>query len=100
MPCKSGCTRAGRPWLPRRQTLRSKAGALATGRLTKNTLKKTRAMVDNAEYYMKTMERVLERGSKYPRQERDRIKGMLQKGGTGFSIDVRAGSDPVTRLQR
>ena len=30
---------------------------------------------------MKTMERVLERGSKYPRQERDRIKGMLQKGG-------------------
>ena len=34
-----------------------------------------------AEYYVKTMERTLERGSKYPRSERERIKGILKKGG-------------------
>ena len=34
-----------------------------------------------AEYYVKTMERIQERGSKYPRTERERIKGILKKGG-------------------
>ena len=37
------------------------------GRLMKNTIKDTKAMLANAEYYVKTMERTLERGSKYVR---------------------------------
>jgi hypothetical protein len=37
------------------------------GRLLKNTIKDTKAMLANAEYYVKTMERTLERGSKYVR---------------------------------
>eukprot|EP01052_Picozoa_sp_SAG31_P008472 SAG31_NODE_429_length_15801_cov_6.878551_11_plen_209_part_00 len=90
------------------------AKKFSTGRLMKNTLKDTRAMLDNgaaptsclrhvrspicwsvafhpsltphsrfaaAEYYVKTMERIQERGSKYPRTERERIKGILKKGG-------------------
>lgn len=37
------------------------------GRLLKNTIKETKALLTNAEYYVKTMERTLERGSKYVR---------------------------------
>lgn len=33
----------------------------------KNTIKDTKAMLANAEYYVKTMERTLARGSKYVR---------------------------------
>ena len=74
------------------------------GRLLKNTLKETKAMLANAEYYVKTMERerereppsdtvqhmlhsdrlvvfvssgTMERGSKYPKTEKKRIKTML-----------------------
>ena len=35
----------------------------------KNTIKDTKAMLANAEYYVKTMERTLERGSKYVRRQ-------------------------------
>ena len=39
------------------------------GRLMKNTIKDTKAMLANAEYYVRTMERTLERGSKYVRHQ-------------------------------
>ena len=53
----------------------------SSGRLTKNTLKETRGMLRSAEYYVKTMERTLERGSKYPKTEKKRLRSMLEKGG-------------------
>merc|ERR1740117_1392858 len=57
------------------------AKKFSTGRLMKNTLKDARRKLENAEYYVKTMERIQERGSKYPRAERERVKGILKKGG-------------------
>ena len=53
----------------------------SSGRLMKNTLKETRGMLRSAEYYVKTMERTLERGSKYPKTEKKRLRSMLEKGG-------------------
>jgi hypothetical protein len=48
------------------------------GRLLKNTIKETKALLTNAEYYVKTMERTLERGSKYVRCQMTRWSWMLQ----------------------
>ena len=57
------------------------AKQFGSGRLMKNTLKETRGMLRSAEYYVKTMERTLERGSKYPKTEKKRLRSMLEKGG-------------------
>ena len=57
------------------------AKSFAEGRLVKNVLKETKKRVAAAEYYVKVMERTLDRGSTYPRTERDRLKKMLKAGG-------------------
>ena len=54
------------------------AKSFAEGRLVKNVLKETKKRVAAAEYYVKVMERTLDRGSTYPRTERDRLKKMLK----------------------
>ena len=44
-------------------------------RLLKNSVKEAKQQAANAAYYVKVMERVLERGSKYPAAEKKRLKG-------------------------
>lgn len=45
-------------------------------------------MLANAEYYVKTMERTMERGSKYPKTEKKRIKTMLEGGSSKVEMFI------------